>query len=507
MDGNGAQPFANNWAYLKTELRWLDRLLMLAVSRQRREDKAVNRVAQTTADRVTSHWWKGIIAIDGGIQDSSPYKPPTPMTSGSYGEQLEAKIQISQQRGIVLALPALRDRFGLTVFEKNMILLAIAPEINRRYGRLYDFLQNETGELEDLPTVDLCLRLLCANDQAWQQGRSRLIAEDSLMAYGILESIGDDGTLLSQQVKVVEPLVNYLLSEHPDAATLEALLSQEDLDDAPEDAAASPPAPQDDRSPDGSSPLPSPPGANTLILQSVSHTVEAAWEHLILPKTLRHRLQYLGRQAGQRQGNGIPGLMVLLAGAAGTGKTMAAGAIAADLDQSFTCLNLAAIAPEQAIAALLDLPMELDSLLLLQRGECWFGRGGTVRDWDLHHWWQRQQQTHGLTLVSVRHLASIRPFWRQRFDVILLFPKPDKNARLQLWQQAFPPDIQTDALDWGQVAQQWALTGGEIQAIAQAALLELRATGKTTLALKHLREAASLRYPALDVRAIRSSPS
>ncbi|NJL58090.1 hypothetical protein HC928_25475 [bacterium] len=32
-----AERFADNWAYLKTELQWLDRVLMLAVARQRQE--------------------------------------------------------------------------------------------------------------------------------------------------------------------------------------------------------------------------------------------------------------------------------------------------------------------------------------------------------------------------------------------------------------------------------------------------------------------------------------
>ncbi len=491
MDGSGAQPFANNWAYLKTEMRWLDRLLMLAVSRQRREDKAVNRVAQTTSDRVTSHWWKGIIALDGGIQDSSVVKPPPAEPTISYGDQLDAKIRASQQQGIVLALPTLRDRFALTTFEKNLILLAIAPEINRRYGRLYDFLQNDAGELEDLPTVDLCLRLLCRNDQAWQQARSRLIAEDSLLAYGILDWIGDEGTLLSQQVKVAEPLVNYLLSEHPNPAILEAFINQDK---------AEPPAPAIELSAiaASTSDAPPPPSAAASVLQSISQTVEADWDHLILPKALGQQLQYLGRQAGQRQRLGVPGLVVLLVGAAGTGKTMAAGAIAADLDQSFTCLDLAAIAAEHHDTAIIDLSTEGDSLLLVQRGERWFGRAGTVSDPDLHHWWQQRQQVHGLTLVSVRQGEWVRPYWRQQFDAVLSFPQPDKKARLRLWQQSFPPDVQTPGIDWASIAHAWVLTGGEIQAIAQTAVLELRATAKTTLTLTQLRAAATLHYPSLD---------
>ncbi|MBE9112425.1 hypothetical protein IQ273_23815, partial [Nodosilinea sp. LEGE 07298] len=58
-------PFADNWAYLKTELAWLDRLLMVAVSRQKRELQELDDFALSDQDRVSRHWWKGIIHLTG----------------------------------------------------------------------------------------------------------------------------------------------------------------------------------------------------------------------------------------------------------------------------------------------------------------------------------------------------------------------------------------------------------------------------------------------------------
>jgi len=57
--------FADNWAYLKTELAWLDRLLMVAVARQKRDLQELDDFALSSEDRVTSHWWKGIISLTG----------------------------------------------------------------------------------------------------------------------------------------------------------------------------------------------------------------------------------------------------------------------------------------------------------------------------------------------------------------------------------------------------------------------------------------------------------
>ncbi|PSN15223.1 hypothetical protein C7271_21050, partial [filamentous cyanobacterium CCP5] len=83
MPSNGTPkadaPFADNWAYLKTELNWLDRLLVLAVSRQRQDTKAINQVAKTAADKATSHWWKGVITLNQptGYDECRPPSKPT----------------------------------------------------------------------------------------------------------------------------------------------------------------------------------------------------------------------------------------------------------------------------------------------------------------------------------------------------------------------------------------------------------------------------------------------
>lgn len=472
MSGDGTQTFPNNWAYLKTELRWLDRLLMIAVSRQKQDYKVIDQVAQTEADRATSHWWKGIVAINQApiYEDGPP--PRQPSRPVNYSQELESRIRASRQAGVTLALPDLRDRLSLTPFEKNLILMAIAPEVNRRYGRLYQFLQDDEEILGDLPTVDLCLRLLCRNDQAWQAARSRLVAPDSLAERGLVEWLGEDGTLLSQQVKLTDGLINYLLSETPEPAALDHLLAED----------ATPP--EED-------------------LSWVSSTVTATtWEQLVLPQKLLHQLQGLSRQAVQRYASAeVSGLMVLLVGPPGTGKATAARAIAVDVGSSLACLDLETVAADNDADMLIEEISEPSAVFLVENGGHWLGRS---RDRDLdpalvYQWWQRQQQTRGLTLVTTPHLHQIRPHWRQQFDAILHFPRPDAKARRQLWKQAVPEDIKVSGLSWSSVAKQLPLTGGEIATVAQTALLECRAAGRSTLTLTHLRRALELHYPHLKL--------
>ncbi|WP_204141221.1 AAA family ATPase [Halomicronema sp. CCY15110] len=507
MSSNGVQPFENNWAYLKTELRWLDRMLMMAVARKRQDDKAVHHVSSATVDQITSHWWKGIITVNRGIDDREgpPPKrhPQAAPNQASYSQQLQLRVQAAQQASIVLALPSLRDRLQLSEVEKNLVLMAIAPEINRRYGRLYDYLQEEEGALADLPTVDLCLRLLCRNDQDWQQARTRLTASHSLVNRGLLEWIGDeDGTLLSQQVRVSDALANFLLADYPTAATLEALLASSAL--APVSDRPEPSAVTASQSPSTAFvPLAVIPDQPMSVDESAVPipAIAPTWNDLVLPKAVIRQLQYLGRQAiARHHETAIPGFMVLLVGAPGTGKTTAAQAIASDMQVPLSSVELETLTPEDYPDSLTASPSETCSLLLVKQGELWFGRQSQVETPWLHQWWQWRLQF-GLTLVVTTAAHQVLPHWRQKFDAVLTLPRPNVKARQQLWERAFAPKIKTHQLDWRAIAQQLPLTGGEICTLAQTIELDLQSRQRATVTLASFRAALALHYPHLEVTA------
>jgi len=296
---------------------------------------------------------------------------------------------------------------------------------------------------------------------------------------------------LSQQGRVSDDLANFLLADHPAAADLETLLSASPLSEgAPMIVTPSATAPQ--RSPaEVDSPEPS----------AIVATIAPTWDDLVLPKKLIQQLQYLSRQAQARQAQAdAPGLMVLLLGAGGTGKTTAAAILAADLQVPLSYVDLETLAPDEYPAVLTASPAENSSLLLVKQGEQWFGRKSQVEQTWLHQWWEWRQQV-GLTRITTPRPDQIRPRWRQKFDAILTLPRPHAKARQQLWAQAFSPDIKTAKVDWAAIAQQLPLTGGEIHAIAQSIELDLRSRQRTTLTLSALRAAIALHQPHLAVPA------
>ncbi|MGI0491125.1 hypothetical protein ACN4EG_04875 [Alkalinema pantanalense CENA528] len=208
--------FSDNWAYLKVELNWLERLLMMAVAKQRQEAKELDAIAKTRGDRATSHWWKGVITVEKGGYDSPRPVVAKSVTVGNYHEQLETRVQASAKEGIPLALPQLCDRLALSRFEKQVLLLALAPEVHHRYSDLLDYLCQQS-----LPTVDLALRLFCRSDQAWREGRLKFLTAPFQLLIQLLEE--KPGPLLKRSIKLSDDLVTFLLSDVPELGFIETL--------------------------------------------------------------------------------------------------------------------------------------------------------------------------------------------------------------------------------------------------------------------------------------------
>lgn len=223
----GVEPFRDNWSYLKVEMNWLERILLNAVAKARAVEAKTNRHAKTAADRASRDWWMGLMNFEKvGYDSPSPTANPSANSgassgvkpSQSYHQQLEARIRQSQAVGVQLVLPELCDRYGLSLFERQAVLLAIAPEVHRRYGELCGYLSGQMSQvsgvsvgLVGLPTVDLALRLFCRDDQAWRLGRSQLLSgplvTEGLLVPGLLAT----QSFLQQPLKLNPYWVSELL--------------------------------------------------------------------------------------------------------------------------------------------------------------------------------------------------------------------------------------------------------------------------------------------------------
>ncbi len=109
----------------------------------------------------------------------------------------------------------LRDTYDLTPFDLDLLLIALAPEVDLRYERLYTFLQNDVSRRR--PSLDLALNLLCASTEAKLARRAHVAAEAPLRRHGLLHLIPDPNQphspLLSHTLKLDPQVVEWLLGQ------------------------------------------------------------------------------------------------------------------------------------------------------------------------------------------------------------------------------------------------------------------------------------------------------
>jgi hypothetical protein len=107
----------------------------------------------------------------------------------------------------------LKDEFGLSEFDLDVVLVALAPELDLRYERLYAYLQDDVTRKR--PTVDLALHLLCSS-AAESLGRRAAFQPDApLVRKRVIQLVPDpsqaEAPLLRQAIKVDEQIVRLLL--------------------------------------------------------------------------------------------------------------------------------------------------------------------------------------------------------------------------------------------------------------------------------------------------------
>jgi hypothetical protein len=103
------------------------------------------------------------------------------------------------------------------------LLVAIAPELDLRYERLFGYLQDDVTRRR--PSVDVALNLLCHSARERLDARARFAPDGPLLAHGLLELLEDPNQprqpLLARAMKPDEQVVRFVIGE----ATLDPRLA------------------------------------------------------------------------------------------------------------------------------------------------------------------------------------------------------------------------------------------------------------------------------------------
>jgi SpoVK/Ycf46/Vps4 family AAA+-type ATPase len=182
-------PYQDNAEHYADELRRLDLLIRyrLATADRRNEALPHEQAARTVyITRAEVDW-----LLDTG---TDPAGWPADGTEDRaaldlLNAEIEGRVRDSLATGVDLSLPALARRFGLSSQELSAVVVCLAPELRRKYDRLYAYLQDDI--IRKRPSVDLILELLCGTEAERWAARRWFTDTAPLLRGGILRRVDD----------------------------------------------------------------------------------------------------------------------------------------------------------------------------------------------------------------------------------------------------------------------------------------------------------------------------
>jgi AAA+ superfamily predicted ATPase len=139
--------------------------------------------------------------------------------------EIQERRSASRQGGVYLALARLTELFVLTRFEEECLVVCLAPELDRKYEKLYAYLQDDATRKK--PGVNLVLNLLCETLPQKLAARAALDPSAPLLKFKLLQ-VTDGGTegqtpLLARTLKLDDRIASFLLGHRQMDARLERL--------------------------------------------------------------------------------------------------------------------------------------------------------------------------------------------------------------------------------------------------------------------------------------------
>ena len=216
VDPGSVPAYGSSWEHLRDELNRLTLLVRLRVMEQHKERPA-NPLDQFKGLVITeteiAELLTGMDARGEASASSRSYTAGREALKRSLDgltAEIERRRLASLLEDVFLSLPNLSRVLGLNRFEEQCLLVCLASELDRRYEKLYSYLQDDVTRKK--PTVDLVIQLICRDAGEKLGARIAFAAAAPLIKHRVL-SLADAGEpLLSRSIKLEDRIVDYLLA-------------------------------------------------------------------------------------------------------------------------------------------------------------------------------------------------------------------------------------------------------------------------------------------------------
>jgi SpoVK/Ycf46/Vps4 family AAA+-type ATPase len=247
-------------------------------------------------------------------------------------------------------------------------------------------------------------------------------------------------------------------------------------------------------------------------------TPHYTWDDIVLPPDrlaqLREVCNYVKYRAVVYDGWGFDhklalgkGLNVLFAGPSGTGKTMAAEIIAAELRLDLYKIDLSTVVSkyigetEKNLADIFKEAETSNAILFFDEADALFGKRSEVKDahdryanLEISYLLQRMEEYEGVVILATNLRKNMDDAFVRRMHFSVEFPFPGERYRRRIWAQIWPdatpcsPDLDLDFL-----ARHLEISGGNIRNVALAAAFLAAGDGQI-VEMPHIIHAAKREY-------------
>jgi hypothetical protein len=247
-------------------------------------------------------------------------------------------------------------------------------------------------------------------------------------------------------------------------------------------------------------------------------TPDTPWQRLVLPEEgawqLRDAVNRLDHQAlvlddwGLRErANASRGARLLFTGPPGTGKSLAAAAVATAAGTDLLVVDMSRVVSkwlgetEKNLAAAFAAAERTQAVLLLDEADALFGTRTEISDahdryanLETAYLLQRLDHFEGIAVLTTNLRANIDSAFVRRMDFVVEFPLPDAAARAELWALHLPAeDVVAPDVDVTALARRYPVPGGWIRNAAVGAAFVAAAAGDR-IGLSHLVAAMRREY-------------
>lgn len=192
-----------------------------------------------------------------------------------------------------------------------------------------------------------------------------------------------------------------------------------------------------------------------------------------------------------RKINPKPRISALFSGESGTGKTMAADAIANELSLPLYRIDLSSVVSkyigetEKNLSTIFEEAQSSNSILFFDEADAIFGKRSEVKDAhdryaniEIAYLLQQIEDYDGIALLATNLRQNLDTAFTRRLDFVIDFPFPEPEHRRRIWVEHFPAEVPLAAdIDFRILADRYPLAGGNIRNVAIASAYLAAADG------------------------------